>query len=273
MKSCVKWQKNLGIIDTPKIYQRNSASISLALKEKAKDFYCRDDISYQAPGKRDSITVKDNGKKLKVQKRYLLYTLNEVYRLFLNENTDDRISCSSFKELRPPNVLYKSLTPHNMCTCLYHENVLLLIQALNAHVHGFGNIELSTFVKLLVCDDTNESCMFTECDQCRDQFRTRVIDQIIDTTKVITWTLWSKSDTNRIEKLDHTGTVRDCAKCLHDRIEHYLFHVFIKRRQSEYFQNAQANVSDKYCVLQVDYSENFFVVEQNEIQSAHWSRK
>ncbi|CAF1530923.1 unnamed protein product [Adineta ricciae] len=187
--------ENIGIIDTPKIYQRNSASIPLALKEKAKNFYCRDDISCQAPGKHDAITVKDNGTMLKVQKRYLLHTLNEVYRLFLNENTDDRISCSSFKELRPPNILYKSLTSHNICVCLYHENVLLLIQALNAHIHGFGTIGFNTFVKLLVCDDMNESCMFTECDQCRDQFRTRAID--------------------------HTGTMRDCVKYLHDRIEQY----------------------------------------------------
>lgn len=49
--------------------------------------------------------------------------------------------------------------------------------------------------------------------------------------------------------------------------------MFIKRRQSEYFRDAQEKVSDKYCVLQVDYSENFSIVEQNEIQSAHWSRK
>jgi hypothetical protein len=33
------------------------------------------------------------------------------------------------------------------------------------------------------------------------------------------------------------------------------------------------NVTDEKCLLQVDYSENFSLIEQNEIQSAHWSRK
>ncbi len=33
------------------------------------------------------------------------------------------------------------------------------------------------------------------------------------------------------------------------------------------------SVTDQQCLLQVDYSENFSLVEQNETQSAHWFRK
>ena len=36
---------------------------------------------------------------------------------------------------------------------------------------------------------------------------------------------------------------------------------------------AKNNVTGEQCIMQVDYSENFSHIEQNEIQSAHWSRK
>ena len=35
----------------------------------------------------------------------------------------------------------------------------------------------------------------------------------------------------------------------------------------------KANVGDKKCIIQVDYSENFSLIDQNEIQTAHWSRR
>ena len=245
----------------------------MQLKEKIKDFYCRDDISYQAPGKRDFITIKQAGVKKKIQKRYLLFSLNETFFLFINENPNEKISCSSFKQLRPQNILYKSSTPHNVCICLYHENISLLLKALHLNIQGFNNIELNAFVKLLVCDDMNESCMFGDCDRCQNEFQKQVVDKIIDGTKVITWTLWSTSSSGHLEKVDYTGTVNECVNCLQTRIEHFLSHVFVKRQQAEFFRNTKENVSDKRGLLQVDYSENFSIVEQNEIQSAHWSKK
>jgi hypothetical protein len=246
----------------------------LNLKEKVSNFFCRDDInSYQAPGKRDSITVKRNGTNQKIRKRYLLYSLNEVFHLFSEENLGVKISCSSFKQLRPLNVLYKPSTPHNVCVCLYHENISLLLQALSTHTHGLHPIELNAFVKLLVCDDKSESCMFSEQYLCRDRFQTQFRDKMIDADAVISWTLWSTSILGRIEKIDHSGTVNGCVAVLRDKIRHFLFHVFVKRQQADYFCSFQEMVSDNLCLLQMDYSENFSVVEQNEIQSAHWSKK
>ena len=52
-------------------------------------FYCRDDISRQAPGKKDVVLVKDdNGVKSKVQKRNLFMTVLEAYRLFFVQRTN-----------------------------------------------------------------------------------------------------------------------------------------------------------------------------------------
>ncbi|CAF2102738.1 unnamed protein product, partial [Rotaria magnacalcarata] len=60
---------------------------------------------------------------------------------------------------------------------------------------------------------------------------------------------------------------------LSDKIKPFLFHAFVKRQQSSFFEMIKGNVDDKHDVLQVDYSENFSIVEQDEIQNAHCSRK
>jgi len=125
----------------------NQQSLSTNVKKQVYDFYFRDDISYQAPGKKDTITIKENGEKKTLQKRYLLYSLREIHQLFIEENPQVVISRSSFKDLRPCNVLYKSATPHNMCVCIHHENVALLLRALDEHIYGLKSIDLNAFVK------------------------------------------------------------------------------------------------------------------------------
>ncbi|CAF2260150.1 unnamed protein product, partial [Rotaria magnacalcarata] len=254
-------------------YARVQQSLSTDIKQKINDYYYRDDISYQAPGKRDTITVKENGIKQQLQKRYLLYSLRELHQLFLEENPDIKIGRSLFQDLRPSNVLYKSSTPHNTCVCLYHENIDLLLKSLKNHIHNFNSINLHSFIKLLVCDENKELCMFSHCDQCSLHFNNKIRDQMIHPTSVIKWTLWSTPQEGRAMKVDHEGLVLNCVEALASRVKYFLFHVFVKREQSKFFELIKQNVNDQSCLMQVDYSENFALVEQNEIQSVHWSRK
>ena len=155
-------------------------SLPTSSKKSINDYYFRDDISHQAPGTRDFITVNEDGKKQRLQKRYLLYSLREVYHLFIEEHPNIPVSCSAFTELRPSNVLYKSMIPHNVCVCMYHENIRLLLKALREHIDSFTSLDLQSFVQLLVCADTNELCMFRKCDQCEKRFDEMVKKKIID---------------------------------------------------------------------------------------------
>ena len=68
------------------------------------------DISYQALGRKDSITYnhKVDGIKQMLQKRFLLFSWREVCQLFVDEYSQHKIDGSSFQELWRPNVLYKS---------------------------------------------------------------------------------------------------------------------------------------------------------------------
>lgn len=66
-------------------HKRTSRQLSAKLKDEVVSFYCRDDVSYQMPGKRDTIVVRENGSKSTYQKRILLYGIGEAHQLFLME--------------------------------------------------------------------------------------------------------------------------------------------------------------------------------------------
>ena len=264
---------DLNLLKLEKTYERVQQSLPMSVKSQIYEFYCRDDNSYQAPGKRDVVTVKENGMKQKLQKRYLLCSIRELYQLFIEEYPGIKVSLSSFQDLRPPNVLYKSSIPHNTCICMYHENVALLLKSLIGHIHGLQSVNLRLFIKLLVCDEDRESCMFSTCDNCANYFKHKIKDKIINPISLIRWTLWSISDAGRAVKVDYDGSVKECVKVLSTKVHYFLFHTFVKRQQSNYFKIIKTNISDKRCLLQVDYAQNFSIVEQNEIQSAHWSNK
>ncbi|CAM4982008.1 unnamed protein product [Rotaria socialis] len=268
-----KVAEDLKILKIQKKQERDYQALPTTVKNKVYEFYCRDDISYQAPGKRDSITIKENGLRKKMQKKYLLFTLRELYELFIQENPNAIISLSSFQDLRPDYILYKSSIPHNMCICNYHENIALLIKSLNKHVQGLDTIDLNSFLKLIVCNDQNQNCMFSNCSICADKFKNEIENKIINPTSLIKWTLWSTSQQGRAVKVDYEGSVVECVKILSNKVEQFLFHVFIKRQQSSFFETIKSNTTNKKCLIQVDYSENYAIIEQNEIQSAHWSRK
>ena len=77
--------ESIGLLPTP-TYQRVSRTLSSKLKNDILHFYERDDISYQMPGKRDTVVVKQYSSKETYQKRILLYNLREVHQMFLQEN-------------------------------------------------------------------------------------------------------------------------------------------------------------------------------------------
>ena len=75
------------------------------LKTTVTEFYVRDDISRQAPGKRDSIVVCGNNVKKTMQKQHLSMSISEVNQMSKQENPDKKIGKSKFASLRPGHVL------------------------------------------------------------------------------------------------------------------------------------------------------------------------
>ncbi|CAF1049158.1 unnamed protein product [Didymodactylos carnosus] len=81
------------------------------------------------------------------------------------------------------------------------------------------------------------------------------------------------NENGHAEKKVFSGNVDEAVLSLKSKVEHFLFHVYVKREQSKYFEKLTTEVSDEKIILQVDFAENFNMKEQDEIQKAHWNTK
>ncbi|CAF1049472.1 unnamed protein product [Adineta ricciae] len=255
--------------NTPKKFE----VVKRLAQSEVVNFYERDDVSWQAPGKRDTVTIKRDGKSEKIQRRHLLFNLRELHGLYQLQFPQYPISRAAFQDLRPSHVKPLSTLSQRVCVCVQHANVHLLLKALLTHVDGLNN-DLHYFVKMLVCDDANEECMMRQCLTCQHFFTQKIENKIRNTTSPssITWQQWINNG-HRSTKSDVTGTVRQCVTVLGSKVSSFLSHTWIKREQAKHFEFLKGNVSTKMILAQVDYSENFAIGFQDEIQSAHWRKK
>ena len=227
--------KQFGLISKSK-HQRTSLQLADKVKTEVENFYLRDDISYQLSGKRDVVVVKDsNGSKVTYQKRILLNNLRETFELFKEENNNVNISRSSFAELRPAFVIPKAALAHRNCLCLYHENICLLLKSVDKYVDGKYCSSLQAFTDCLVCSATNEECMFGRCLLCRDFFSEKVEENVGDGNTKIAWSQWV-NESGRSQKKEFSGSVNEAVSLLNSKVELFLFHVYIKREQSKFFE-------------------------------------
>lgn len=261
--------QSVGLIPK-RTHERSSLQISDKIKDHIYNFYIRDDVSYQLPGKRDTIVVKQNdGSKITYQKRILFNSLRENYELFIEENQGMTVSRSFFAELRPPFVILKAALAHRNCLCIYHENVCLLLKSLHKSIRGNYCSLLEMFGNSLVCDTNNVDCMFSRCLNCED-FKKNIHNNISDHSIQITWSQWT-NESGRSVKKEFSGKITEAVLLLESKVEHFLIHVYIKRQQSNYFEHLKENVTEEKVLLQVDFAENFNMKEQDEIQTAHWA--
>ena len=97
-----------------------------------KAFYERDDLSRQAPGRKDSKKfLQEDGTRCQVQVRHLTFSILEAYALFKEAYPNVKIGKSKFADLRPKHVLVQNKLPHNVCLCRYHENFIHIVDFLS----------------------------------------------------------------------------------------------------------------------------------------------
>ena len=92
-------------------------------------------------------------------------SLSEAHGLFLQTHASVLISKSKFCELKPPHVKLNDKIPHNVCVCIYHENVRLLLSVLQ--INSQLSASFSDFLAQITCDQTNKKCMDRECVLCK----------------------------------------------------------------------------------------------------------
>ncbi|CAF1301997.1 unnamed protein product [Didymodactylos carnosus] len=114
--------------------------------------------------------------------------------------------------------------------------------------------------------------MFLACPLCESNFQEKVIDNVVSgATRIKRWQ-WVNIN-GRAEKKEFEESVDEGIELLKSKVKYFLFHVYIKREQSKYFEQLKSEVTAEKVVIQVDLAETFGLKEQDEIQSAHWNTK
>lgn len=93
-----------GILTSPA--KKKGKALSLETKSLVISFYLDDNMSRLMPGKKDFISIKENGFRRHKQKRLVLCNLRELYASFGTEYPNNRIGFSTFAALRPENCIF-----------------------------------------------------------------------------------------------------------------------------------------------------------------------
>ena len=92
------------VLSTPN--SKKGKSLPVHVKDLVKEFYYSDTISRVMPGKKDFLSVMENGERKHIQKKLDLSNLKEVFQLFSEKNPNIRIGFSKFAELRPKECVF-----------------------------------------------------------------------------------------------------------------------------------------------------------------------
>ena len=244
----------------------NPHALSQVTKELVHAFYHSDDISWQAPGRKDRIIIREtdeHGAKTKrtEQVRYMLMSLKEAFRKFKEINTNTKIGLSKFCDLRPQYIKLFDNIPHQVCVCPYHENIRLLLTVLKGYTQL--SPDFHSFIDQVTCNSSEKKCMKSECVTCKDK-----IDQYAPSNPEVTVRYYQWQTNDKIDKVEIIGTVGDAFLDLKRLLKDFLIHTYVKRK---YMKDLISGVNKKKVLLQVDFSENASITTQNEVQSAHWA--
>ncbi|CAF1514861.1 unnamed protein product [Adineta ricciae] len=128
-RASIELRQTNGILAFP-TFLRGNEPTDLVTIDKILSYYRRDGISRPSPNRKDVVLI--NG--TYVGKRFI-------------ENPSIDIGKSKFFSLRPKDV--KPESPHEVCLCIYHENMALLLKS---------TVQLNDLICSCVCSTEDEAC-------------------------------------------------------------------------------------------------------------------
>lgn len=254
----------------PELQNKNASNlIDENTIKRVRSFYENDNNSRLMPGKKDCISMKENGTKVQRQKRLILCNLNELFTEFKNENPGIKIGRSKFCELRPKWCIIAGASgTHNVCVCLYHQNVKLMIAGANLKV------DYKDLLDVLVCKTYSYNCMMGKCEVCPgkqallDMFEESEDDSMPDNIEYKQWVIQDGTEMVTIIKPQE-----EFIEMLIAKLENLKMHHFISKSQGKFMKDKKQILAVNECIVLADFSENYSFVVQDEVQGHHWVNK
>ena len=252
------------------------------------NFYHRLDVSRELPGAKDKVKLKkSDGSEEVLQRKLLLMSIREAHEFFRESYPNTKIGQTKFFELKPKNIEHAGKSPGSMitCVCKHHENPRLAV-----YTSGIGKFEQfedmvpenevrpansRDMLRFLMCPEPRDECWLGDCRLCSDKKR-ELQERLTagfkeKNIKNIEYDHWQMTD--RAEKVKKNVPVKDFSKELIGDLEALKTHHFIYKKQYESYLTQKENLSPDEVIVVGDFSENYNIPNQDEIQSAYFSHR
>lgn len=236
-----------------------------------KDFFLRDDISQQLPGKNDTKIIRNPDQtKTYLQKRVMILTLSEAYEEFKKIHSSANVGRTKFCSLKPVHVDFVNQLKHVGCLCKMCENMKLLFSSLQSKMNESFE-SLDSMIGMFSCPD--KYCDAVTCDICVEHY-SNMIPELFDEAELTDEIILSQwiQDVYQLKLKNEVKELTDCIKIFVERCVNYKQHIFVKASQSSLFFDSRATSNDQNIVMQIDFAENFKCIAQNEVQSAYYNQ-
>lgn len=241
------------------------------------DFFEDAENSCETPGKRDYVTRK----KIQKQKRYLLFTMKNLHKKFIEKTGIKTISYQTFVKLKPFWVVHKKLHQRDTCMCITHANFKLKVSKLKL-LRLLKTDSLTQILKNTVCDVDNKSCMFGTCKNCN-----LIIPEELLTEKNFKdfntfFYRWVRKQGERRSKkgkvVTSTMTVKEKCMCkaselileVERDIKKIAIHTFNMHHQHKTFKELKRVMTENEAIILCDWSENYQCKYGEEVQAIHF---
>ena len=142
------------------------------------------------PGRKDFVSVKQDERRVHVQKRLILSNLREVYQSFKVKFPTEKVGFSKFAELRPKHcILAGASGTHSVCVCTIHQNVKLMMlggKLPDLTEHSDIPTTYHNCLARIICNPPLPGCYLSTCNSCpgitrlRDDLMAVMDDSMID---------------------------------------------------------------------------------------------
>lgn len=171
-----------GLKTTLRKYTKSGSKLDRTMTHISR-FFNRDDVSRASAGKKETVTRRKN----KVQKRYLLDTMKNLYKTFLKEG--GTCSYSTFVKYRPFYIVSPTIGGRDTCLCKLHSNIHLKFNSLKRH-QVLTVTDISQLIKMTVCNMSSKQCMYNECCSCK----IRELHFSFDINTDVEWSEWMRKE-------------------------------------------------------------------------------
>ena len=263
---------------------RPNSTLTEIENEWLNSFFERPDITYTTPGMKDQKYLgKVNGESTFAQKRYLLWSLQDITGILNQNDNGDGESFSSrfsknitFRQLygfvkSQPQLIYNRDISQSSCLCEICENIVYIAKTLlkqNGHALPQNPHDL---VGQFACNSMSRKCMYDhDCAVCQSMLlNENDFDLQLANQQVLQWQKIDK----KVQKSTLDVTFDELIEMFNAQIQVLKKHIFVKREQNKFYNNLKENLERNSVLIHVDYSENYSNKEQQEIQSAYFGHE